>query len=64
MVSLSLIACTSDCLYQQDGCCCLERVGSGGIPSREEPCIHFVPRQSRSKDGGQGLSDVFHPDQL
>ncbi|MCD8004888.1 MAG: hypothetical protein LUD69_07145 [Oscillospiraceae bacterium] len=56
---MSLIACTSDCLYQQEGRCTLERAASGGTPSAENPCVHFVPRRAgRSQDGGQGLPDV------
>ncbi len=58
-VTLSLIACTSDCLYQQEGRCTLERAASGGIPSAENPCVHFVPRQARSSQNDcQRLSDV------
>lgn len=58
---LSLIACTSDCLYQQDGCCCLERAVSGGVPERGEQCVNYLPRARRSQDDGQRLSDILHP---
>lgn len=41
---MSLIACTSDCVYQQDGYCGLERAVSFGLPSDDETCVNFVPR--------------------
>lgn len=41
---MSLIACTSDCVYQQDGYCALERAVSCGLPNDIEPCVNFVPR--------------------
>jgi hypothetical protein len=41
---VSLIACTSDCVYQQDGYCSLERAVSCGLPSDDETCVNFVPR--------------------
>lgn len=46
---LSLIACTSDCVYQQDGYCALERAVSCGLPSDVEPCVNFVPRYRAHK---------------
>ncbi|WP_186564497.1 hypothetical protein [Lawsonibacter celer] len=42
---MSLIACTSNCVYQQDGYCSLERAASRGLPSEQESCVHFVPRR-------------------
>lgn len=41
---MSLIACTSDCVYQQDGYCALARALSYGSPSDTEPCVNFVPK--------------------
>lgn len=41
---MSLIACTSDCVYQQDGYCSLERAVSCGLPDSLESCVNFVPR--------------------
>ena len=58
---MSLIGCTNDCLYQQDGYCLLERAMSSGEPSGASPCVNYVPR---SQDGRQGLSDVAHTDEL
>ncbi len=63
MSHLSLIACTSDCLYQQEGRCTLERAASGGVPSAENPCVHFVPRQTRPlQNGGQCLPNIPNAD--
>lgn len=62
---MSLILCTSDCLYQLDGYCSLERVGSGGSPNDINTCINYVPKRTRVlKDETQGFPDVFHADQL
>lgn len=58
---MSLIGCTSDCLYQKDGYCQLQRAMSSGEPSGANPCVNYVPR---SQEGGQGLPDVAHPDEL
>lgn len=41
---MSLIACTSDCVYQRDGYCALERALSCGLPNDDETCVNFVPR--------------------
>lgn len=59
---MSLIGCTSDCLYQKDGYCQLERAMSSGEPSADHPCVNYVPRALQN--GGQGLADVAHPDEL
>ena len=61
---MSLIVCTSECLYQLDGYCTLERAVSGGAPSEENPCVNFVPKRGGSQNGGQGFPDVFDTDQL
>ena len=62
--SMSLIACTSECVYQQDGYCRLERAGSRGMPCAADPCVNFVPRagQHSSQDGRQRLPDISYPD--
>lgn len=43
---MSLIACTSKCVYQRDGYCGLERALSCGLPNDDETCVNFVPRHS------------------
>lgn len=49
MDKMSLIACTSDCVYQQDGYCALERALSCGMPSETDPCVNFIPRSRMKK---------------
>ncbi len=44
---MSIIGCTSDCVYQNDGYCTLEHAASGGEAS-ENGCIHYV-RKSGAK---------------
>lgn len=58
---MSLIGCTSDCLYQKDGYCQLERAMSSGTPNGEHPCVNYV---QRSQKNGQSLPDIAHTDQL
>ncbi|SMC50465.1 hypothetical protein SAMN02745168_1281 [Papillibacter cinnamivorans DSM 12816] len=45
---MSLIACTSHCVYQQDGFCSLERAASSGEPSGDNACVNFVPLRGKS----------------
>ncbi len=58
---MTLIECTSDCIYQQDGTCRLQKAMSTGVPS-DHPCVNYVPKTSQQ--GGQRLPDVPHPDEL
>ncbi|MCL2569294.1 MAG: hypothetical protein FWE12_07720 [Oscillospiraceae bacterium] len=42
---MSLIPCTSNCVYQLEGCCTLERAASQGTraPADDTPgCVHFI----------------------
>ena len=41
---MSLIACISNCVYQRDGYCNLERALSCGLPNEDETCVNFVPK--------------------
>ncbi len=41
---MSLIACSSDCLYQENGYCNLNHAAAIGVPS-ETGCIHYIPKQ-------------------
>lgn len=59
---MSLIGCTSQCLYQKDGYCQLDRAMSSGEPTADHPCVNFVP--CALQEHGQGLPDVPHPDEL
>ena len=49
---MSLIPCTDDCIYQQEGRCTLARAGSGGVPTKHRGCVHFLPRRSGTGDPG------------
>ena len=42
---MSFIPCTSDCKYQSDGSCSLEKAVCGGIAS-DSGCIHYVPKET------------------
>lgn len=61
---MSLIVCTSECLYQIDGYCSLERAVSGGVPSESDPCVHFVPKQNQLQNNRQSFPNIFDADQL
>jgi hypothetical protein len=56
---MSYIACTSDCVYQKDGCCSLERAASGNENgAKDNACIHYV--KTKSSSGKKRKPD--HPD--
>ena len=64
---MSLIACTDPCVYQIDGYCSLSRAASPG--DGRSGCVNFVARSEYKsnftlQDGGHGLPDVGHPDQV
>lgn len=58
---MSLIPCTDQCIYQEDGYCSLSRAASCAVTGQAAGCVNFVPRL---KNGAERLSDVIHPDQL
>ena len=43
MVRMSLIPCTSQCVYQQDGVCTLDSAAAAGLPALGGACVHFIP---------------------
>ena len=59
---VSLIACTDPCVYQKEGYCSLSRAASAGEPGGSG-CVNFVPVRPLQQ-GGHGLPDVGHSDQL
>lgn len=61
LLRVSLIACTSRCVYQRNGYCRLDKAASCGVPTKQDPCVNFIPR---SQDGGQCLPDISHTDEL
>jgi len=63
---MSLIPCTSDCTFQKEGRCTLDRANIGNIllPGGEQnACPNFHPRML-SLQSGEGLTDIFNPDQI
>ena len=40
---MSLIPCTSRCIYQQDGVCTLDSAAAAGLPALGGACVHFIP---------------------
>ena len=44
MMNMSLIPCTSKCVYQTDGICTLNSAAAAGVPSLGGACIHFIPQ--------------------
>ncbi len=44
---MSLIPCTSQCVYQSDGVCTLESATAAGQPSLGGACIHFIPTDAK-----------------
>lgn len=61
---MSLIACLSNCVYQHDGYCSLERAVSAGSPCKAEPCVNFIPRADSLQDRGQRLTNIMDLNQL
>ena len=44
---MSLIPCTSQCVYQSDGICTLDSAAAAGQPSLGGACIHFIPSDAK-----------------
>ena len=40
---MSLIPCTSNCVYQSDGLCTLDSAAAAGLPALGGACVHFIP---------------------
>lgn len=47
MIAMSLIPCTSKCVYQADGICTLDSAAAAGQPSLGGACIHFIPSDAK-----------------
>ena len=47
---MSLSTGTSDCVYQQDGVCRLERVVSAGNYSGGDGCMYYVKKTRQKKN--------------
>ena len=44
---MSLIPCTSQCVYQSDGICTLDSAAAAGQPALGGACIHFIPTDAK-----------------
>ena len=56
---MSLIACTSGCVYQKDGYCTLTRAAAtGALCGPAEPCVNFMPRSEASQDRSECFPDI------
>lgn len=44
---MSLIPCTSKCVYQADGICTLDSAAAAGLPALGGACIHFIPSDAK-----------------
>ncbi len=44
---MSLIPCTSKCVYQSDGVCTLDSAAAAGQPSLGGACFHFIPTDAK-----------------
>ena len=47
MMLMSLIPCTSACIYQSDGVCTLDSAAAAGVPALGGACIHFIPSDAK-----------------
>jgi hypothetical protein len=61
---MSLIACTSHCIYQEDGYCALDRAACVGQPSTDEDCVNFIPRPGTAVLNRQANTDGTMPSAL
>ena len=53
---MSLIACTSDCIYQNDGMCSLQRVPTAIEKfDSTNPCMHYVKSENKKVNSKQSL---------
>ncbi len=52
---MSIIACTSDCVYQSDGYCTLDRALSCGLPSEADRCVNFIPKSGSAERSAKVL---------
>lgn len=48
---MSLIQCSSDCAYQKDGYCALEKAAEITNAVKADACLHFVPKKRKADMG-------------
>ena len=63
VISVSLIPCTQNCKYQNEGLCTLAQAQPAAVQAvPNKACLNFTPRPSNQH--GDGLADIAHPDQF
>ena len=63
MIFLSLIPCSQDCKYQDDGYCMLETPTIVTNIVKETGCVHYVRTEKKSsKYGFDSLTNTFYAD--
>ena len=65
VISLSMIPCVQNCLYQTDGLCTLSHaIQASGTDIPQNACLHFKPHPALSDENRQRLTDIGHTYQL
>ena len=62
VIAMSLIPCTQNCKFQDEGLCTLAQAQSAGQAVPNDTCLNFTPRLSNQHS--DGLTNVAHPDQI
>lgn len=62
VILVSLIPCTQNCKYQNEGLCTLSQAQSVHQAIPNDVCLNFTPRLSNQHS--DGLSDIADPDQV
>lgn len=60
---MSLIPCTQNCKYQNEGLCTLAQAPSlvnQAVPN--DACLNFTPRESNQH--GNGFPNIAHPNEI
>ena len=58
---MSLIPCTQNCKFQDDGLCTLDQARAVGQAVPNDVCLNFTPKPSNQHSNS--LSNVANPDQ-
>ena len=62
VILMSLIPCTQNCKFQDEGLCTLAQANPDGQAVPNDACLNFTPRPSNQH--GNGLSDVIDANQV
>jgi hypothetical protein len=50
---VSLINCSSDCIYQSEGICTLDKAAEITNKTADKGCLHYVSKSKRGEESGQ-----------